>query len=151
MARTPRTIRKKAAAARRRLPMNEEPARELSFDTDERSARIGDPMDPQELRRAMPLRREREAGLTGGEIAGRPGDHVTGDDLSPETLIDADGAGTSAAYSIRSPMETMLRVVDESEIGEGFGKDEAELAQDDPVGDESAETIRRAHRTAPQP
>jgi hypothetical protein len=151
MARTPRTIRKKAAAARRRLPLNEEPAHELSFDSDERSARIGDPMDPQELRRAMPLRREREAGLTGGEIPGRPGDHVTGDDLSPETLLDADGSGTPAAYSMRAPMETMLRVVDESEIGEGFGKDEAELAQEDPVADEAVDTNRRAHRTAPHP
>lgn len=151
MARTPRNIRRKAAAKRRRLPMNEEPARELSFDTDERSARIGDPMDPAELRRAMPLRREREAGLTGGELPGDPGGRVTGDDLSPETLIDEDGTGTSAAYSMRTPMESMLRVVDESEIGEGFGKDEAELAEEDPVGDSAARQNRRARRTAPQP
>lgn len=47
------------------------------------------------------------------------------DEPDPSTLIPEEKP---------HPADEKLRVVDEAEIGEGFGKDEAELADEDPVG-----------------
>src|ERR1051325_10817042 len=100
--------------------VNEEPEGELQFEKDERAARIGDPMPKRELRKKLPKRREREAGLTEAATG-----HPTADDAAPETLIDE-----GQPHAIDKEMTT----VDEAEIGEGHGKDEAELAEEDPVG-----------------
>jgi hypothetical protein len=56
------------------------------------------------------------------------------DDLDPKDLIPEERP---------NPADKKLRVTDEANIGEGFGKDEAELAEEDPVG------RPRASRTAP--
>jgi hypothetical protein len=47
------------------------------------------------------------------------------DEPDPTTLIPEDKP---------NPADGQLRIADEGEIGEGFGKDEAELAEEDPVG-----------------
>jgi hypothetical protein len=65
----------------------------------------------------------REAGLTAAETA-HP-DRPTDDDANPETLLPEDKP---------EPVDKTLRVTGEASIGEGFGKDEAELAEEDPVG-----------------
>jgi len=103
-----------------RKRLNEEPEGALNFEKDERAARIGDPMPKHELRKKLPKRREREAGLTGASTG-----HATADDAAPETLLDE-----GQPHAIDKELST----VDESTIGEGRGKDEAELAEEEPVG-----------------
>lgn len=145
MARTPRTLRRRAQNKPRRLRPAQDGPRELNFETDERSARIGEPTDPDVLRASLPKRREREAGITGGGVPGAPGERVTGDDLAPETMIDEDGSGGPTIYASRAPQDSVLRVVDEDEIGARGGLDEAELAQVDSI-DPAELTELTAHR-----
>lgn len=57
------------------------------------------------------------------------------DEPDPTTLIPEEKP---------NPADQRLRVTDEAEIGEGFGKDEAELAEEDPVG-------RSSRRERPPP
>ncbi len=85
------------------------------------------------LSEKRPAARVRRAGLTAAETP-KP-DRPTDDDASPETLIPEDKP---------DPIDQQLRVTDKSEIGEGFGKDEAELAEEDPVG-------RSSQRQRPPP
>ena len=100
--------------------------RELDFDTEEPSARIGDELPEREREQLMPRRRGREAGLTG--------DHQpTDDDLSPETLIREDGARDAHEAGNDSRADWDLSIVDEDDIGGGNGLDEAELARRDPM------------------
>jgi hypothetical protein len=104
--------------------------RELDFDVDEPTGRIGDELPEDELRQELPLEREREAGLTGASTA----DHEpTDDDMSPETLIHEDGARSASEEGHGGPEDEDLSIVDEDEIGGGNGWDEAELARRDPL------------------
>ncbi|WP_347909043.1 serine kinase/phosphatase [Pseudomonas grandcourensis] len=100
--------------------------RELDFDTEEPSARIGDELPEKEREQRMPRQRGRESGLTG--------DHQpTDDDLSPETLIREDGARDAHEAGNDSRADWDLSIVDEDDIGGGNGLDEAELARRDPL------------------
>ena len=113
------------------VEINEQPPRELDFERgDERSGRVGDLRDPGERREEFPKVRERLAGRSGGE---NPSGEVTADDLAPETLLDEDLSRTPEAGARREPLDEALREVDEDRIGEGHGKDEAELAREDPL------------------
>ncbi|WP_223501885.1 serine kinase/phosphatase [Pseudomonas sp. BF-R-24] len=104
--------------------------RELDFDAEEPSARIGDELPEKEREQLLPRQRGREAGLT----AAATGDHQpTDDDLSPETLIREDGARDAHEAGNDSRADWDLSIVDEDDIGGGNGLDEAELAQRDPM------------------
>lgn len=109
-------------------PRADEP-QELSFDDDDyaRDGRAGDLRSAAEIDREYPLRRERDAGLTAGELPGR---NLTADDLAPETLLDEDGARDEFGDdSEQLPADQSLRTVGSEEIGGGTGLDEEELAR----------------------
>lgn len=114
---------------------------ELDFERgDEREGRIGDPRPAREVREEFPGRREREAGSTGGET---PDQHVTADDMAPETLLDPEPSHTPRSMRGRAANDASLSTVGEDGIGAGGGLDEAEEADVDPVGKREAERIRR--------
>jgi hypothetical protein len=105
---------------------------ELNFD-DENPPRSGDPVHAAELASELPIEREREGGLSSGELAreARNDSDVTDNDLGPETLYDEE-----EEYEVyaSAPVDKQLRTVRAGEIGGGFGKDEAELARDEHPG-----------------
>ena len=104
--------------------------RELDFDEETPTAEIGDEIPLAEREQLMPGERVREAGMTGASTA----DHEsTDDDMSPETLIQEDGARDALEEGEDEPADWDLSIVDEDEIGGGNGLDEAELADIDPV------------------
>lgn len=107
-------------------PRSEEP-QELSFDDDDtRDGRVGDRERDDVVAQEYPYRREASAGLTG---AATPDRDITADDLSPETLLDEDGArGELADDPEELAADQSLRTVDADEIGGGSGLDEEELA-----------------------
>lgn len=110
-------------------PVNEEPSGELDFNKgDERSGRVGDLRSERDYRGEFPEERVRRAGMTGGE---NPDGEVTADDLAPETLLDEDRSHTPDAEEDRVAIDSVLREASEAEIGEGYGKDEAELAREE--------------------
>lgn len=114
---------------------------ELDFERgDEREGRIGDPKPMREVREEFPGRREREAGSTGGET---PDQHVTADDMAPETLLDSERSHTPRSMRGRAANDTSLSTAGEDAVGMGGGLDEAEEADVDPVGKREAERIRR--------
>jgi hypothetical protein len=104
---------------------------ELNFnDSIESEARIGDEIPAAELEAYLPDERVREAGMTGASTD----DHEpTDDDMSPETLIDEDGARSAREAGEGGPADFELSIVDEDEIGGGAGLDEEELAILDPI------------------
>jgi hypothetical protein len=108
--------------------------RELDFDDDDTSARIGDVIAEDELAHQIPTERVREAGMTG---ASTPDHHNTDDDLSPEILIREDGARSPEEAGEDGPADFDLTEVDETEIGAGYGLDEEELSVVDPLDGES--------------
>lgn len=57
----------------------------------------------------------------------------TKDDLSPEILIPEDGSRSPYEPGGSTPQDESLSIVNEDEIGEGYGLDEAELARVDPL------------------
>lgn len=101
---------------------------ELSFDDDDsRDGRVGDLRSREEVEREFPLRREAQAGMTAGEYD--PGRSATADDLTPETLLDEDGArGEFGDDPEQMPADKTLRTVGSAEIGGGIGLDEEEMA-----------------------
>jgi len=104
--------------------------RELAFDDEQPSAKIGDELPENEREHLMPRERVREAGLTGASTD----DHQpTDDDLSPETLIREDGARDALEAGDDGQADWDLSVVDEDDIGGGDGLDEAEMADIDPL------------------
>ncbi|AGE24085.1 hypothetical protein [Pseudomonas poae] len=104
--------------------------RELDFDQDDQTAEIGDEIPRGEREHLMPEERVREAGMTGASTD----DHQpTDDDMSPETLIQEDGARDAREEGEDSAADYDLSVVGESDIGGGNGLDEAELADLDPL------------------
>lgn len=105
---------------------------ELNFE-EVNPPRSGDPMHAAELASELPPERERDAGLSGGELpaqANRNSD-VTDDDLAPETLYQEEDE--YELYTAQ-PADKQLRVARAGEIGGGFGKDEAELARQEHPG-----------------
>lgn len=66
----------------------------------------------------------------------RPGDEPTDDDLSPEILIHEDGARSPFEEGEDMPADEALKIVSGSKIGAGYGLDEAELAELDPLGEQ---------------
>lgn len=103
---------------------------QLDFDDQGPSGRFGEPTPPEMLDQLTP-EREREAGMTGGESLGPDvhEDGITQDDLSPETLYDESGARSPRERGQGLPADQDLSIVDEAEIGEGGGLDEAEMAR----------------------
>ena len=127
-------------------PVNEEPPRELDFNKgDERSGRVGDLRSERDYRSEFPDERVRKAGMTGGE---NPGGEVTADDLAPETLLDEDRSHTPDAEEGRAAIDSVLRDAAESEIGEGYGKDEAELAREEGNPGESGNESEQRRKAA---
>jgi hypothetical protein len=103
---------------------------ELDFDDNEPSAKIGDEIPEKEREQLMPRERVREAGMTGASTD----DHEpTDDDMSPETLIQEDGARDAHEAGDDDQADWDLSVVNEDDIGGGGGLDEAELARRDPL------------------
>ena len=104
--------------------------RELDFDEDAPSGRIGDLIPENELAHDIPEKRVREAGMTGASTSDH---HSTDDDLSPDTMIDEDGARSAQEDGDDYPADWDLSIVDENDIGGGDGLDEAELGRVDPL------------------
>jgi len=114
---------------------------ELDFNArdDERQGRVGDERPAREVDQEFPPRRVAESGMTGGETLSDSlhEDNVTWDDMSPDTLLDENGArDDDEPGTDDGPADQMLRSVDEHEIGGGIGLDEAELARSDPLDGE---------------
>ncbi len=87
----------------------------------------------------FPRARVAELGRSGGETSDG---HVTADDLSPETLLDDDASRSPAVHARREPQDVQLRRK-ASEVGLGTGMDEAELANQKPVGHAEAARLKR--------
>lgn len=104
--------------------------RELDFERTV-EGRIGDQRPRREVENEFPPRRRRQIGMTGGETLDDSAveDHVSMDDLAPETLIDEQGVETPLEPSDENPVDEELRIVHEREIGGGSGLDEAEKAR----------------------
>jgi hypothetical protein len=95
--------------------------KELNFDEDRRiPPRTGEPVRRSRVRAWQPPSRARQAGLTGGSIEPSVDGDVTGDDLSPETLIDPEGAESPIAGG-RLPADQSLRRVTEKELTQDEG------------------------------
>jgi len=107
----------------KRTHLNEKPDGEVHLEDKEERGRAGDRRSRKAEREEFPPERVRRAGLTAAETP--TPDQPTEDDADPEMLIPEEKP---------DPIDKTLRVTDEAEIGEGFGKDEAELAEEDPVG-----------------
>ena len=118
---------------------------ELSFDDIDQVLRQGDrESGPSDI----PAARVREAGMTGGET-GR-GD-ITADDAAPETLLEEDGGDAPPLHRPDTrAADTTLRHVPPEQIGGGSGKDEAELAQEQPVGQAAGRPARKPDRMQPR-
>lgn len=108
--------------------LNEYPSGELRLDDPERG-RVGDPRSPEDEESEFPPERVREAGLSG---ASAPDTDATADEATPETLLSEEPSHTPTAAKDQ-PADTILSEVDETEIGGGYGLDEAELAEEDPL------------------
>jgi len=136
----PRMAGRNGDATSSRRPRTREPPRQpLSFDDKDQPPRSGDAVPTQQARAEFPPARTRKAGLTGGETPER--DEVTADDLTPETLLDDDPSHTPDAGG-RDPNDAVLRALDAGRSGVSVGADEAELAEQRPVGHKEAERLR---------
>ncbi|SUD40157.1 hypothetical protein EQ836_05130 [Ectopseudomonas mendocina] len=105
----------------------------LDFSDDEDSLGTGEPSLQQSARPSSSA--EDEIGLTGAATLGESEheDNVSLDDLSPDTLIDDSGARSPLERGGDGANDEELSVVDESQVGGGFGLDEAELARSAPI------------------
>ena len=105
----------------------------LDFSDEEDSLGTGDPtLQPTARPSSNP---EDEIGLTGAATLGESEheDNVSLDDLSPDTLIDDSGARSPLERGGDGALDEEFSVVDENEVGGGFGLDEAELARSAPL------------------
>lgn len=91
----------------------------------------------REVENEFPPRRRRQMGMTGGETLDDSAveDHVSLDDMAPETLIDEQGTEAPFAPSDDTPVDKELHIVHEQDIGGGSGLDEAEKARVKPQSD----------------
>jgi len=76
------------------------------------------------------FRRDRRSGAYG---PGRAAYDPTDDDLAPETLIHEDGARSPLEAGDDVPLDETYQIVSGNQIGAGYGLDEAELAEVDPL------------------
>lgn len=108
----------------------------LDFSDDEDSLGTGEPSLQQSARPSSSA--EDEIGLTGAATLGESEheDNVSLDDLSPDTLIDESGARSPLERGGDGANDEELSVVDETQVGGGFGLDEAELARSAPLDGE---------------
>jgi hypothetical protein len=115
--------------------VNPEPVDEqaLDFSDDEDSLGTGEPSLQQTARPSSSG--DDEIGLTGAATLGESEheDNVSLDDLSPDTLIDDSGARSPLERGDDGANDEELSVVDETQVGGGFGLDEAELARSAPL------------------
>lgn len=105
----------------------------LDFSDDEDSLGTGEPtLQPAARPSSNP---EDEIGLTGAATLGESEheDNVSLDDLSPDTLIDDSGARSPLERGGDGALDEELSVVDQNDVGGGFGLDEAELARSAPL------------------
>lgn len=111
--------------------------RELDFSErrDERQGRVGDERPVAEQEQEFPPERVAQSGMSGGEALteGIHEDHVSMDDMTPETLIDETGARGPDEPGGSGPADQSLREVGGAEIGGGIGLDEAELGRSAPL------------------
>lgn len=91
--------------------------------------RVGDGA-PSNLNKTKRVQR---AGLTEASL---PEIGPTDDDLAPETLIHEDGALSPLEAGDDVPADRSYRIASATEVGAGFGLDEAELARVDPLDGE---------------
>jgi hypothetical protein len=110
--------------------------RALDFSDDEDSLGTGEPSLQQTARPTSSG--DDEIGLTGAATLGESEheDNVSLDDLSPDTLIDDSGARSPLERGNNGANDEELSVVDETQVGGGFGLDEAELARSAPLDGE---------------
>jgi hypothetical protein len=97
-----------------------------------------------ENRERFPPSRVREAGMTGGEAEER--DRITPDDAAPETLVNREslqGKNEPVTDRAAPAADTRLSEVDESAIGAGGGRDEAENADREPIERAELQRIRK--------
>src|SRR5690606_41265138 len=83
----------------------------------------------------QPSRSDAAISLTGAATIGES-EHehnVSLDDLSTDTLIDDSGAHSPLERGDDGANDEELSVVDETQVGGGFGLDEAELARSAPL------------------
>lgn len=107
---------------------------QLDFNDDEPPTRAGESVPEDDILRAESRTRVREAGLTGGAT---PGDDRTADDLTPDNLVNEDGARSPAeAGGASGAADERLSRKRENQIGAGDGLDEAELARAHPLDGE---------------
>lgn len=115
--------------------VNPEPVDEqaLDFSDDEDSLGTGEPSLQQTARPSSSA--DDEIGLTGAATLGESEheDNVSLDDLSPDTLIDDSGARSPLERGDDGANDEELSVVGETQVGGGFGLDEAELARSAPL------------------
>lgn len=109
------------------------PEEALDFTADEDSLTAGEPSVQQAER--PPLDPQDQPGLTGAATQSESAheDHVSLDDLSPDTLFDESGARSPHEPGGSGPADEALRSVEENEIGGGSGLDEAELGRSAPL------------------
>lgn len=105
----------------------------LDFSDDQDSFATGEP--PQRQDGDGTAGTQEQIGLTGAATLGQSEheDNVSLDDLSPDTLIDDSGARSPLERGGDRPLDEELSVVDETQVGGGFGLDESELARSAPL------------------
>lgn len=107
---------------------------ELNFEDDEELS-----INSDEYQQVDPT--TNEIGLT---EASQPGQGPTDDDITPETLISEDGARSPREHETTgvTPKDKTLSIVGVDEIGAGYGLDEAELAEVDPLNKKNSSAKR---------
>jgi hypothetical protein len=102
-------------------PPVDDRVKELNFDDERRiPPRAGEPVRRSRVRDWQPPARTRKAGLTGGSVDSSIDGDVTGDDLSPETLLDPQGAESPIAGGTTAADQSLRRVT-EKELTEDEG------------------------------
>lgn len=104
---------------------------ELDFNDDEAPTRAGERVPDDDVARAEPAERVRNAGLAGGAMLDTD---RTSDDLTPDNLIHEDGSRSPAEAGGRGgAADRKLTRKSIDNIGAGEGLDEAELGRADPL------------------
>lgn len=132
----PERSSKHGGGARRRGTRVPTP-RTLAFDED------AEPPVGASARERYPRERTLEAGQTGGELTHTD---ISADDASPQTLLDDDPSHTPSANEQRTAADQVLNTAGARVAGVGDGADEAEQAQTDPVGADTARRLKARSR-----
>lgn len=103
---------------------------ELDFTDDKSTPSFNELETESEQDRDQILSEASDIGLTG---ATTPEHEPTNDDMSPETLIQEDGARSPRESGGKGAIDKQFSTVDGNEIGAGRGLDEAEMARVQPL------------------